>query len=94
MEILNGVYFNNEDYKTLMKLASRDAETIGRLSSEVEELKAVLENVRKDRNAWREAAEEAQIALNKTNVDLKETKEKLEASIKLGTLFMIAAARE
>lgn len=64
MEILNGVYFNNEDFAKLMELARRDDETIGQLRNEVEALEA----------------------------ELKQVKAKLEASITLGTIFMIAAS--
>ena len=122
MEILNGVFFNNEDFATLTELAERDDKTIKQLRKEISELEATLESVRNDRTAWREEAVNAKNALDKANRELKvtqsnlrqvldnntywinknagiekelaETKAKLEVSIKLSTLFMVAAAKE
>ena len=94
MEILNGVFFNNEDFATLTELAERDDKTIKQLRKEISELEATLESVCNDRTAWRKEAVNAKNSLEMVQKELAETKKKLEVSIKLGTLFMIAAAKE
>jgi uncharacterized coiled-coil DUF342 family protein len=108
MEILNGVYFSNEEFAELNEHAESDDALINELRALNNELNKVIKSVRADRNAWRDEYEAIAVDLRDTRLDivnlvkgrdaLREeldlTKAKLEVAITLGTLFMVAAAKE